>query len=277
MEKKKNLIIAHGDVDGVISAALLVQKHNLNLSETTVVFTQPFLVDKINLEEFGCIYVADIAINNRDPGMTRQFVEEAGKRLICWYDHHKGWSGSGIVDQRFVIDELAPSCATVIGGPIEWVEAANAIDSRRGEADLGQLLDQAMKVDLSDDTVRRVAFEYVLDLNDGEMLRQKQHEYQVIEAKTEELVQLGKLEGRVLAIDVRGQTGFDRTQIFMKGYTLAPFVIVLGDFEGKVTTTVATNTKTNLVEVFNLKSGAPFRITLEGDQIQQVVQALSSL
>jgi hypothetical protein len=272
------LVVSHGDVDGIISAALVVKKHGLDLSQTDVVFTQPFLVDKIKPAEYEEVYVVDLAINNREPEMTKHFIEETLRdKLVYWYDHHKGWYQSKLTDERFVIDEAAMSCAAVIGGPAQWIEAANAIDSRKGESELGQLLDQAMKVNLSDDAVRRVAFEYVLGLNDGEILQKKQQEYQAIERKTEELVQSGEVDGKVLVIDTRREVGFDRTQIFMKGYQRAPFVVVLGEFEGKVTTTVATNTKTNLVEVFELKSGAPFRITLEGDRVSYVVQKLNNL
>lgn len=270
----KNLIITHGDVDGVISAALLTKIRQLDLRETDVIFTQPFLVDKVKTDGYDQIYVCDIAVNNRDPQMTEKFIQSLGDRLIVWHDHHQGWGQYINEDSRFHIDEMAPSCATVIGGDQKWIDAANAIDSRKGHSDLGQLLDQATKVNLSDETVRIYAFEYALGLNDGSMLEKKQKEYKAIQEKTRQLVDSGEVQGRVLVVNAQGQEGFDRTQIFIMGYEKAPFVTVLGEFQGKVTTTVATNTKTNLVEVFGLESGAPFRITLEGNQLERVIKTL---
>lgn len=269
--KKRNLVVTHGDVDGVISGALVVKKYNLDLTETDVVFIQPFLLDKVDFGEYEKVFVADIAINNRNPKMTRRFIEVLGNQLVIWYDHHRGWQNT---DQRFVIDESSPSCAKVIGGPTEWIEAANVIDSRKGFSELGQLLDQAITVDLSDDTVRRVSFEYVLGLNDGELLREKQQEYRKIEKKTEELVESGSLKKNMLVINTRGEKGFDRTQLFMKGYNRAPFVVVLGEFKGEITTTVATKEKVDLLKVFDLKSGAPFRITLEGNRVEFVLKKI---
>lgn len=272
----KSLVVSHGDTDGMISAALVVKKYNLDLSETDVIFTQPFLVSKVNLDGYGKVFVADVAVNNRNPEMTSEFVDALGQKLVVWYDHHKGWEDSGLIDSRFVIDESSPSCAKVIGGPARWIVAANVIDSRKGKSELGQLLDQATKVNLSDNSVRQVAFEHILGLNDGSLLRKKQQEYRIVEKKTKELVKRGRIDGKVLIIDTRGQVGFDRTQLFMLGYHRAPFVVVLGEFEGKLTTVVATNTKINLVELFGLKSGAPFRVSFEGDRVEFVVNILNT-
>jgi hypothetical protein len=276
----RNLVISHGDVDGVISAALLAEKHQLSLQETDVVFTQPFLVEKVKTDGYKQIYICDLAVNNRDPQMTQRFIESLGNRLVVWYDHHQGWTNSGLTDERFVIDESAASCAIIIGGDQQWVEAANAIDSRKGQSDLGQLLDQSMRVDLSDEEVRRYAFEYLLGQNDGSLLKKKQKEYETIQEKTRQLVNSGEVRGQTLVVDTRGHKGFDRTQLCLLGYERAPYVCVLGTTpppEEKVTTLVATNTNTNLVKVFGLQSGAPFRIGLEGDHVESVVNTLNNL
>jgi hypothetical protein len=277
--KNKNLLVSHGDVDGVISAALLVERHQLNLQETDVVFTQPFLVEKVKTDGYEQIYICDLAVNNREPQMTQNFIKSMGDRLYVWYDHHQGWINSGLTDERFIIDESAPSCATIIGGNQKWIEAANAIDSRKGHSDLGQLLDQAMRVNLSDEEVRRYALEYLLGQNDGSLLQKKQKEYKAIQEKTRQLVDSGEVRGQVLVVDTRGHEGFDRTQLCLLGYERAPYVCLLGTTPPpeKVTTLVATNTKTNLVEVFGLQSGAPFRIGMEGDHVERVINTLNSL
>ena len=274
---KRNLIVSHGDGDGVISTALLAEKHKLNLQETDIVFTQPFLVDKVKTDGYEQIYVCDLAINNRNLNMTWDFIQAIEDRLVVWYDHHEGWTDENVWSTKHKVDIGNSSCAALIGGDQKWIDAADAIDSRKGHSDLGQLLDQALKVNLSDNEVREYAFNYVLGLNNGSLLEKKQKEYETIQEKTRQLVNSGEAKGQVLVVNAQGHIGFDRTQIFMMGYEKAPFVVVLGEFQDKVTTTVATNTKTNLVKVFNLGSGSPFRVSFEGDHVERVVNTLNSL
>ena len=271
---KRNLIVSHGDTDGIITTALLVQRFQLNLQETDIVFTQPFLVDKVKTDGYERIYVCDLAINNRCPSMTWDFIQAIEDRLVVWYDHHEGWTDENVWSTKHKVDIGNSSCAALIGGDQKWIDAADAIDSRKGHSDLGQLLDQALKVNLSDDEVRRYAFNYVLgDL----MLEKKQKEYKVIQEKTRQLVDSGEVKDQVLVVNAQGHVGFDRTAIFMMGYEKASYVVVLGEFQGKVTTTVATNTKTNLVKVFSLGSGSPFRVSFEGDHVERVVNTLNNL
>ena len=84
-------IVAHGDIDGVTSAAILFGQLAIEPEDINVVFTQPFLVDKVVIpDKVDQVYVVDIAINNRDPEMTADFVRRLGGKLVRWYDHHEG-------------------------------------------------------------------------------------------------------------------------------------------------------------------------------------------
>jgi len=278
----KNLIITHGDVDGVICAAIIKARVERIGEDIDVVFTQPFLINKIDYSSYDKVFVLDIAANNKNLQMTKDFINHLGQKLVMWGDHHKGW-GNVPTDERFIIDDKAKSCASVIAREMSpeiqsWIEAANAVDSRQGTTELGTLLDQSSKVDLSDNSVRYYAIDFLLNKNNGSLLYQKQREYITIENKTKVLVCKGQLIEGVFVIDTRGETGFDRTQLFMLGYKQSPFVVVLGKLNENIETTIATNLlNINLVDVFGLSSGAPFRVGLDGDMVQMAIKKLTCL
>ena len=279
----KYAVVTHGDGDGIVGATLVALMHELPLDETTFIFVQPHTVDKVIIPDDHGIFVVDVAINNRNPQMTKDFITRLGKKLIMWYDHHAGWSTSDVGqhgDARFVIKEGTPSCAEVVDPDRKYPElgaTADALDTRSPLPPLAQLIDAALKADMANDGTRREAVMYLYFLNS---LQKKAQKYESVMAKTMELLATGQVQGKCFVVDTRGQKGYDHTQLMMLGYEKAQFVVVLGENpDGTVSTTVArpTNLNIDLVKLFGLPSGAPFRVSFEGDKVTEVVQKLNEL
>lgn len=305
MSEKRVLVVAHGDLDGVISAALIMRRHGLSVVKTKIVFTQPFLVDTVKTAEGedwieDWIFVVDIAVNNRDPEKTRQFAERIGKtaKKVWWYDHHQGWQ-EFLEKFRdlprnigFIFRGEHPSCAALIAqmgtGEGQLVADATAADTRTGElSEVGRFIEEATKADLSDDSIRESAVRWIMnggrDDSDYRRLHEAQTKYQRVQEATEKLVKQFEIRDGVAIVDVRDALGdYDRTQLLVKGEQMASTktALVLGKSpEGQEVITVATmNQQRNLVTLFGLPSGAPFRVSLPGAAgwtVERVLKTLS--
>jgi hypothetical protein len=294
-QKKSVLVVAHGDLDGIVSAVLIVKDWGLQMETTEIKFTQPFLVDKVEVAEtVEQVFVVDIAVNNRDLEMTKKFIERIGDKLVVWHDHHKGWGDNDNNDSRFFIDEEARSCAEQIRDPLviammdagevnQWVTDANAADTRQGKlSPRGRFIEEAMKANMSDDSVREAAVRWIVngcavdrktaegikEDEDYEKLRKAQGKYQKVQEITEKLAERYKVcDNGVAVVDVSAvEEDYDRTQLLLKGEQMSPTktAVLLGkNPEGEEVITVATMDKSkNLVNLFGLPSGAPFRVSL---------------
>lgn len=294
-------LIAHGDLDGIISAGLMISQFGRNgLNRTALTFTQPFLIS----EEIGILedlYVLDIAVNNRDPEMTYKFIERFGHHLRLWVDHHKGWSevlSKLSVDNRgkFLVVEDAESTAQIIDAesvrrlPEDLVRTlvsdANAADTRRGTlSHIGRLIEEATKADITDDTIRRSAVRWIVNgcKKDGDykILQERQKKYEEIQRTTEKLVEQYEIRNGVAVVDVRDAVDYDRTQLLVRGERMAPTrtAVLLGkNPQGEEMITIATMSDRNLVELFRLPSGSPSRVTLlvtEGWTVEKVLRVLA--
>lgn len=302
-EEKQVLVVAHGDLDGVVSAALEMKRSGLSVAKTQMVFTQPFLVDKIMIsEKTEKIYVLDIAPNNRDVKMTREFIERISDRLEYWVDHHQGWR---IVLQeldeeekrKFSIFENSESTARIIAVestfpsdfPVkQLVSDANASDTRQGElSERGRLIEEAIKADLSDDSVRLSAVRWIVngcrEDEDYKRLLEAQKRYQGVQEETERLASKYDIHDGIAVVDVRNAVGdYDRTQLLIRGEQIAPTrtAVVLGkNPQNEEVITIATmDRKVNLVNLFGLPSGAAFRVSLPvaaGWTVERVLNTLS--
>jgi hypothetical protein len=294
--EKTVLVVAHGDLDGIVSAALEMLRYGLRPEITEIKFTQPYLIDKIEVDEnIKYVFVVDIAVNNRDTEMTRRFIEEiSGDKLVDWTDHHQGWSeilAQLNKEQRrlFSIFEDSQSAAriiaaeSVIPGAEDWVSDANASDTRQGKlSPRGRLIEEAMKANMSDDTVRESAVRWIVngcavirktvggskEDSDYERLQEAQGKYQKVQEITEKLAERYKVcDNGVAVVDVSAvEEDYDRTQLLLKGEQMSPTktAVLLGkNPEGEEVITVATMDKSkNLVNLFGLPSGAPFRVSL---------------
>lgn len=299
--EKKNLLVAHGDLDGIISAVCAIQRYELEMDKTEVVFVQPFTVDRVEIpDEVERIFVVDVAVNNRYPFMTESFISRIGERLEMWADHHQGWAtlwGGGRYNpwhgtivrlvsttesdflKKAVIKEGAPSCAELIGGDPELLADATAADTRKGElSPRAQLIERAMKADMSDDNIRQMAVKWLLGEETArECLEEAAKKYAEIQAETEKLTATYQVTGNVALVDARKSNHqYDLTQLLLAGQKLAPFAVTLTVHpnQGEGLTIATSRRDVNLVELFGLGSGAPFRVSLP---IQRQEEALAKL
>ncbi len=290
--QRRTLIVAHGDLDGIVSAVLVARdwhdswKEFGGQAETLVTFVQPFTLDKVEVEEVEAVFVVDIAVNNRNPQQTLDFVERLGDKLYRWYDHHHGWEGLVDDDERFIIDEEALSCASILCEEDNWTPLAadaTAADTRQGSlSKKADLIERACKADLSDDSVREAAFYWLLgDENQRSVLESAAERYAAIQAETERLSATYQVTGNVAVVDAReSERNYDRTQLLLAGQGLAPFAVVVSQNlrAGEDYLTIATRRKdVSLVEVFGLPSGAPFRVSIPASRLDEALGKLNSL
>lgn len=278
----KKHIVAHGDLDGVVSAALLAKRNNWSLDDVKTTFTQPFSVNQVAVGDDDEVYVVDIAINNRDPQMTQDFIVRLGPRLVRWYDHHAGWGADVENDPRFIVKD-APSCASIVGGDPALAADADAADTRKGTlSDRGQLIESAMKADLANDAVREAAFRWLMgDESARAALDGAARRYAAVVAETERLASGYRVDGSVAVVDARESNhNYDLTQLLLAGQKKARFAaaLVRNPRDGGERVTIATQDKSvNLVSVFGLQSGAPFRVTLPAEQCGDALARLNAL
>lgn len=283
--KKPSIVIAHGDLDGIISTTLLIQKYGLK--DPIIIFCQPFTVDKIKIESDVDYYVVDIAVNNRDVAMTETLIKALGDKLVIWYDHHQGWDGLQLPEKVFIINENVGSCAELIGGDRKLIEDAIAADTRQGQlSPTGLLIEQAIKADMSDDGVRRAAVDYLVTGNQEAKLKKAAKKYAAIQTETERLFITNEVIDGVAIVDATtGRVDYNATELLIKLQDIATLgvAIVRGKNHrtGEIVFTIArSNSKNyNLVNLFGLPSGAPFRVSIpETDwSLEKILEKLSSL
>ena len=308
------LIITHGDYDGVACAALFARRLGISIADLRVIFTQPFLINTVKIpEDVEQIYVCDIAVNNRDPQMTADFITRLGCRLVEWTDHHIGWNAVK-TDSRFNIAPTAPACAVILGsgmppsiGMQMVVEDAIVADTREGTLSTdGQLCEDAMKADLSNDDIRLAVVKFMMgDSAQRPIITTAAEGYAEIVLETERLSnqyhvdddipikytradseERGGMDyagvaytGDVAVVDARKSTHrYDLTQLLLKGQELATFAIVktVSPHTSEEMITVATKSGVNLVELFGLKSGAPFRVSVPIARFDEVIEKLKT-
>lgn len=94
------------------------------------------------------------------------------------------------------------------------------------------------------------------------------------ESNIENLVDKGNLKGNIFIVDTTGIDNVSNKAYFFKlCYQKAPYVIVLENNNGNVITTVVTSkSDSDLTDI--LKSpGLPFKVSIEGNQIDNVIAA----
>jgi len=288
------LIIAHGDFDGIVSAIMVHEMIKDDYDRIEVVFSQPFWLGNDrnikkqkragdgDLSMYAKIYVVDIAINNRKPSVTLEFIQRA-KGKIVWYDHHRGWSNYNIhqiSNCKFSIDERAKSCVSLIqrvNKDFKWnekiemlIELAHLTD--QGEGD--NMFNKALKINLKNNETRYEVFRFGISVMKGELekysmynLAEKEKKYKEMERNTLELLRTTmKITRGVAFIDMRKKRDkpIDKTLLFFEAYKKVPYVILifLTKENGQECMTIATSTRKNLVKTFHLPSGQPYRITL---------------
>jgi len=283
----KNVIICHGDGDGIISAASIAR---LLGRETMTIITQPFLLGKVVIpEDITNIYVVDIAVNNKDVQMTRDFASTHADKIVIWADHHQGTDIlADIIGKKLVFDDTEPSCPSLLlkagySVPKKWVDAANASDRPTDfpATDLSTRYNHAFKAALVEaqegnrTIVEEIQQNFITELRldsngqcKSDIVSKYVEKYQEVkEATTMAADSIEELIPGVGVITL-GEKRVDKTGLCLASYKKHPIVVIhfISPENGEMVTMVATNREDlNLVEVFGLPSGPPFRILLNGD------------
>ncbi|GEM_PF-1320185 len=283
-------IIAHGDGDGTISAAIVRIQGAMGGGCLTV--TQPFLLHKLP-DLTGPTVIVDIAVDNKNSAATLEWARRNIENIVEWIDHHAGGEALGeILGEKFIYDPTAPSCPQVMFNrgfsfPAEWLAAANACDTptRFAPTPLSERYNAAFKVALvalqngDRKVVEAVQAAFVAELvsgNPSELVTANASRYPALNAATNAAVTGIKefdADG-VGYIDIpAGQASVDVTQVMVRGYKSFPTIVVTTTSaeDGTPITLVGTNRKPdelNLVTVFGLGSGNPSRVVLTGDKAE---------
>ena len=297
-------IVSHGDLDGIISAALRCEKLS-PAAKVQFVFTQPFLVNTVVIApETEKVFVCDIAINNRDPQMTADFYKRIEDRLVEWDDHHQGWEHDNPrlkSNGGKVFSSGSRACAEMLGGQDDIrVQDAIVADTREGVlSEQGQLIESAINADPTNDDVRLAA---TLLLCGNELMREvvetAAEVYAAVMEETERLAQEFHIDGRAMPVRSskmyrdesshgvvavcdasEAKSVFSLTNLLLKGQEYARFAVVqhVSVHNGDKLVTIATKSGVNLVKLFELPSGAPFRVSLPAEKLEEVVEKLHNL
>ncbi|MDP3042870.1 MAG: hypothetical protein Q8N21_00485 [bacterium] len=276
-------IIAHGDGDGTIAAAVCRKAG----AEGKLITTQPFLLHKLP-DLAGQTVIVDIAVDNKNPQATLDWTRRNAEYIVMWIDHHAGGEAlAEILGDRFIYDPTAPSCPTLMAEygfdvPAEWAAAANACDrpTEYAAIALSTRYNSAFKVALvalqngDRQAVEAVQSAFIEELITGVeslLVTKRAAIYPALEVATNTAFdRLTELVPGVVYTDVpEGQGGVDLTSLLVRGYKKAPVVVVstTSAQNNEPIVVVATDRKDlNLVQTFGLGSGAPFRVILTGDK-----------
>lgn len=300
---KKDVVLFHGDFDGIASAALVIGLFRPASYETFC--CEPFGVNKA-LRRFGDmkaagldpgrLYSVDVAPNNKCMAMTAKFLAGCASIFssIELFDHHNGWEG--IETPPCVARHIDPSfrsCAALIySGASEKSDFFDLITADADIIDSGGCegvspgsfaVYRALKANLRDDGIKMKALEYMVSGYGDEALRE------TIEARAaayDEMLErsmaaidekLVELTPRICYIDV-GDGAFDITAIIMRCYRRYPFVIVEYRSGGTVFNVIATKLdRVDLVRALGLRSGSRFRVTVTRRERADIVSALEGI
>lgn len=183
-----DLVIAVGSVDGVLTTAAALRLNGN--PEIEVVFCQAFTVDKLPVSTWNNrkVVLVDLAVNNRDPAMTKNFVEalRAGdNEIIAIIDEHdrKAWlevlgTFEGLaIEPQSQIDEGGPKSSGEVlrraleadgkeinGHTLQLLRDADAADRMDFSGPFAAIVNQAVKSAITDDS-RRVRLAWHFSMN----------------------------------------------------------------------------------------------------------------
>jgi hypothetical protein len=300
---KTDVILFHGDFDGIASAALIV-----NILKPAKGYAalpcEPFSVNKILrrfdslINEGACfneLFMADLAPNNKCMGMTEKFAARCAEifNKVTIYDHHNGWENIKLPDSIIkIIDASFKSCAALIySGPGERNDFLNLITLDADIIDSGgydgidersAAIYKALKANLKDDEVKIKSLEFMLsgygDTGLYNILLQRAADYEIILARSLALMSSGLIElsPRICFVDI-GKNECDITAIMMRCYEKYPVVIIEYQAGTVVFNVVATAAAgVDLVKILGLKGGAKYRVTIIKRDINELVKTLEN-
>ena len=252
---------------------------------------------------------------------TLPFIQALGERLVFWIDHHEHERHADFADDtRFILvsrkehpavpemitpelvqkagqvdtivthgdfDGVMAAAKWLLGGeePYPCADAdARVADSRIGTlSPLGQTLDWALKVDLTDDAFRHTLLRYLVSRcqnkeAEGE-IQGRAEAYKSIAERTALWAQRYQVEGDLAIVDIREETErLDMTELLLAGQRLAKVAIVrnrnLKTGDPQITIATPADSGYHLVQLFGLKGGMPTRVTLPDECFEEVVTKL---
>lgn len=174
-----SVVVSVGSVDGVCTTAAVLRNGAVGAK---VVFTQAFAVDKLDPKAWGepgqHVLFVDLAVNNKEPGMTVAFlrrVAEAGHVIVGVLDEHDGEAWATACSEaglNFSAMEIQPVTgkgtetnssgallASLLGEEadshtVELCAAADAGDRMDFTTHFGGMVNSAVKSKISDDNRR---------------------------------------------------------------------------------------------------------------------------
>jgi hypothetical protein len=293
VRRMRKIIIAHGDVDGVVGAYLLIKALNLtNITTEKLLFTQPHEINKLRIEPNEPLYVIDIAPNNSNIEMTKEFIRTHNVKV--WVDHHKGWSAlKELIDERFIINEGLPStCAVLLKAfpslavnpeTAQLASDGTASDTGRLEqlSPVGWLLYKALKANIADTEIKRRAVRWLINHNpeDEKFLREKAEEYERGPGNIQPWLEKVEIIDGIAVLSEELPKGIDRLALFIEMEKISPkgIGIMMGTTEYGKVISVGTNRDYDLVKVFDLTSGNPRNAILPlsaGWSLERVIDIL---
>lgn len=279
------LLLAHGDLDGIVSAVQMRYIFDDNVKEWDVLFTLPHWIRKhTELENYDLIIVVDISVNNRNERMSLDWIKNIKCDLI-WWDHH--YCPENISDvyksnRSIVINPDFRSCVSLIKSlkpdkkypkKVEGlIEEAHKTD----QGDGGNLFNWALKINLKADETRYEIYNYGIS-EGGEMerycfdrIKRKAIKYEPVYFNTLDLKsQKQVIKHPVSFVDIKDNRDrtVDKTLMAFECYKEGtPFCIIkfLSTDNGDEYITISRDNTIdiNLLPLFGLRSGQDFRITV---------------
>lgn len=324
--KEKQLIIAAGSPSTLFAIAMYCQANGINPDmigkdkKVDIIITQAFQVGKGSLaretlktlEEGKKVVTIGLAVNNRDPKMTKDLFELIGKdKLAGVYDEHssKDWE-SLQKDLEFSSDKFNCierndenlSVASIIAKKFPgksnelWRLAGDWLDNRSIKVadevkELARMVDCAVKAKIADNEFRLTAIKYLLgDPETVEVFNERAKFGQELKKPIKNAIENGEKHGLVLVIRQPSDIELNATDIMFEGYEKSPFVAVVGKKSGEPelgVTIGCDNThpkfgKTNLLEILKsaglIVSGMASKATVLGEEnLPLVLEALNKL
>lgn len=249
-----NIIVAVGSVDGVLTAAAAL-RHNADAANAKLIFTQAFLVDKLNPAEWspaGKVLFVDLAVNNKAPDMTVAFlrkVQAAGHTIVGICDEHDGaaWnkalSDAGLERASLGIAPVSgKGTATNSSGALlksllgtdadehtqRLCDGAENGDRMKFEG-LAGVVNEAVKSNITDDQRRKYLAHFLAqDLSPDEKITGWIAEYKKILENNKEVIATGEVVGGKMFKVTPGDKVIDVTALMSELYKKHSVVIVDG-------------------------------------------------
>jgi len=258
-------IIAHGDIDGIASAALVLA-NEFKGADVPVYYETPFSIQDAK----GAI-VVDISIDRTNTAKTIRCLEDCH----AWIDHHHGWRMSH--EKLFVRND--PSCASVVWDYYRCTDLRHLVDIA-SECDNGYptgkdaiIYHKTLKTDLYNRPVKDLILATMLGRMSTSFLRPYVEKYDAeILPVTEHLLEGIEVIGNAAFVNATEPGGsYDKNRILTELTAKAKYGCVITSRGQNIYTTVATrDPSVNLVDVFNMRAGSPGRVTLRGNEIWKI-------